>query len=105
LHANFDSGNLRRFKTNKVGKAGCHLPEFRRHRAVIGVDNEFPQFEIRHPGAARQVRGQVGGQDGLKPNQPGRMGRQAGHARIGHQAVFQGADGAASPHGETPGKE
>ena len=67
LHANFDSGNLRRFKTNKVGKAGRDLPELCRHRAVVGVDNEFPRFEIRHPGAARQIRGQVGDQDGLQP--------------------------------------
>lgn len=49
LHANLDSGNLRRFATKNGCQAGFHLPEFGGHRAVRGVDDNLPQLEVGNP--------------------------------------------------------
>ena len=105
LHADFDSINLRRFKTNKVGQSGRHLPQLSRHCAIVGVDKKLPRFEIRHAGTAGEIGWQIGRKDRLQPHQSGSMGRQSRHAGIGKQAVFKRTDVAAQPHEAGPQRE
>ena len=56
LHFDLNFANLCARLIKNVGLPGCKLPYLGSNRAITGIDNDFPLFQIGHPAVTRQRR-------------------------------------------------
>lgn len=91
LHSNLDLGNLRLLIRQIDGETWSELTDFRRDRAVGGVDKKFPQPEVGNPNMRPESLRQCGFQKSLELEQALGVGCKPRHAVTGGKVFLETA--------------